>query len=869
MAIDPQLANQAELNTPTMDSVEQLKAQAKIQMAQTTAELDDDSTNSASIQPTIQLVNHDPHSSAGSNDNSSSTPGVTSSPSAPAVTRSLPPPHIAKAIPCRFYAIGACKYGEGCAFSHALAPSTGAVTLLPGMSNGTPTSPNPIDSTDGSPSAYNGPPSTGVFRPHPAQSYEQAAMRRYYGYCDSGPLSGPEQPHSPAPLPPPTSSASITTDGSLPAPDQQAYYPPPSHLPANYDGYYPPGPPPPDMSHGFPSAQQVNGFVPGTPMDVNSAGYYTFPAPMPPHNVYGLIPPHCPQAYYEPPQPVDGVFDGYPPINHSVSAGPEDPNISPPVSHSHPHPPPDAMYYPQYAPYPSHPVGDSLSCAPIGEYQPHHPPISSPDAGTYLPFTDAQKDGSQLAMGHVDGHASSGPSLQAPHESYSTGPGAVLPTNGNGPTLGEPTHTAHVPGQPRLTRGGHHGFSNSRRGQHNGRGGRPMRPRLSGPVGLHFGTYRAQSAGSSPNATSARPQGPPATAPLNASGTSSFPPLASSSPGDERGPRGPCSFFAENRCRFGDECLWAHVMPNGDDAREYRLNYVGPDLVSKDGTLGSEVGFGTKMTRKMDGFDSRAIPGYALWEKRYKEPHRKGAARERSVGGGERVGGKETGSASVDAPNSSRPSMRQKVDELVQQRREGNIPGTQFQSHRMNRGASGGPPRASQPYHSPNGPPHAQLKYLGAPSTRTQRVPSGEDFPALRPNPASAHNTGDKSLGNGLGLSGPDTKEALNDEDASSNSGGTEASASTNATSTKDSPGLVAPKPSMPVIEGGSFAHAAARGASAPAPVKQKPAVAMRPTIAQPLSAPAAPTASLSNGMEEAMKSLEIDSPACQLAASA
>ena len=42
-------------------------------------------------------------------------------------------------------------------------------------------------------------------------------------------------------------------------------------------------------------------------------------------------------------------------------------------------------------------------------------------------------------------------------------------------------------------------------------------------------------------------------------------------------PRPPCSFFEANRCRNGDACGFAHMLPDGTDARGLQQGLIGND----------------------------------------------------------------------------------------------------------------------------------------------------------------------------------------------------------------------------------------------------------------------------------------------------
>ncbi|EGG06595.1 uncharacterized protein MELLADRAFT_63203 [Melampsora larici-populina 98AG31] len=857
MAID--LASQIpQANDPGLDTIEQLKVQAKIQMDRTTAELDHSSQSPALDTPSIHPVDHSLNSVNVANDSQPSTSApvlnevldqtkaVTDTSlcfpisfnlidldrqlilsrsyfvasDAPALPRSLPPPHIAKNTPCRFFAIGSCKYGDACAFSHD--PSS--VAQLPASLNGT----NPIDS-----STYPELSPSGFFRPHPAQSYEEAAVHRYYGYCDSGPMPSNNQPIFNAPIPPPNSLASATTTTGLSATDPQGFHSQSAPLPADHENYHPSGPPSFGMPYGFsPGNPPPMDYAPGTPVNAHSNAYYSFPGSIPPQGVYGPMPPHGPSGYYEAPPMGDVPFNGYP-IPHPVPVVPE--NSSGPAPLPVPHSPQDPVYYPQQNPFPLPPSHDGLPCHPMGEYISHYLMVFKRDTDGFRPFMKTSKESNQPPLRPMEGYSPSTgpyPSHPAPHStnnSYIAGSGPPSALTNAGRST-EPTRLGPL---PRFQRNN----GNFRRG-HAGRGGgsRPLRPRLSPNTnGINPGPHRSQLHGPVPH--TAHPcSSSSASGPIRGANSLPVTPL------DERGPRGPCSFFAENRCRFGDECLWAHVMPNGDDAKEYRLNYVGPNAPSKDGVLGSEVGFGAKMIRKAECFDSRSIPGYALWEKKYKTGP--ASAKEKREGD-EQVGrNEEIGISPNESKSSSSDSIRQKVDDIVQQRREGNFPGHQFPPHKNNRAF----PAPSRPSH---------LKFVTAPSHRTQRVPNGEDFPALLRSKTSTPTTNEKPVG-------PDCKveRRSNDDETSSNSGagGSEVSNSTNATSTKDSPGLNVRK--VPVIGGASFALAAARGASInikPTPPKSK---------STPVPAKVVEVISTTS-VEEGIKSLEIDSSARELSASA
>lgn len=806
MAID--LASQIpESNDSSLDTIEQLKVQAKIQMDRTTAELDQSGQSPALDSSSIHPVDHTLNSVNVANDSQQSTScqvlnevpdqdkAVTNTTSdAPALPRSLPPPHIAKNTPCRFFAIGSCKYGDACAFSHDPA----SVANLPATLNGT----NPIDS-----STYPELSPSGFFRPHPAQSYEEAAVHRYYGYCDSGPMPPNSQPVFNAPIPPPNSLASATTTTGIPATEPQGYHPQSAPLSADHESFHPSGPPPFGMPYGFsPGNPPPMEYASGTPVDAHPNGYYPFPGSIPPQGVYGPMPPHGPSGYYEAPPMGDVPFNGYP-ITHPAPLGPENSSGSAPLPASHSAQ--DPVYYPQQNPFPLPPSHEGMPCHPMESNQ---PPLRSMDG--YSPST---------------GHYPSHPAPHPANNSYIAGSGPPPVLNNPGRST-EPTRLGPL---PRFQRNN----GNFRRG-HAGRGGggRPLRPRLSpNNNGINPGPHRSQLHGPAPH--SAHPRSSSSTSgPIRSATSLPVTPL------DERGPRGPCSFFAENRCRFGDECLWAHVMPNGDDAKEYRLNYVGPDAPSKDGILGSEVGFGAKMIRKAEGFDSRAIPGYALWEKKYKTGP---AAIKEKREGDEQVGSNEAvGMAINESKSSSSDSIRQKVDDIVQQRREGNIPGHQFPPHRTNRAF----PAPSRPSH---------LKFVTAPTHRTQRVPNGEDFPALLRSKTLNPTPNEKQVGQDCKV-----ERKSNDDETSSNSGGggSEVSNSTNATSTKDSPGLNVRK--VPVIGGASFALAAARGASinTKQPQQKSKSVPVPAKVVEVIS-PAS--------VEEGIKSLEIDSSAREVSASA
>ncbi|KAH9809242.1 hypothetical protein DFH28DRAFT_1086605 [Melampsora americana] len=785
MAID--LTSQIpQSNNPSLDTIEQLKVQAKIQMDCTTGEVNRSSQSLALDSTTIHPADHTSNSVNIAND-SYQSPVLNEVPDqdkavtntslccslmfhwillqhasdTPALPRSLPPPHIAKNTPCRLFAIGSCTYGNACTFSH----EPFSVVNLPATSNG------PIDTL-----TYPDLSTFGFFCPHPAQSYKEAALQRYYGYCDSGPWPPNNQPVFNAPIPPPNSLASANTTTGLPATESQGYHSQSTPLPADHDNYHPSGLPSFGMPYGFsPENPPPMDYAPGTPVDAHPNSYYPFPGSIPPQGVYGPMRPHGPSAYYKVPPMGDVSFNGYP-ITHLDPVGPKNSSgsVSLPVSHSAQ----DPVYYPQQTPFPLPPSHDGSQCHPMGEYLSHYQIRQSPPL--------RPMDGYSPSTGHY-------PSHPAPNSTKSTyiagsGPPAVLNDPGRST---EPTRLGPLPCFQRNN-------SNFRRG-HAGRGGggRTFCPSLSpNNNGINPGPHQSQPHGPIPHSAKLRSSS-------STSGPIQGPTSLPVTPLDKRGPRGPCSFFAENQY----------------------------------GLLGSEVGFGAKMICKTEGFNSRAIPRYALWEKRYKLGPASG--KEKREGDEQPGSNEEVGMAVNESKLSSSDLIRQKFDNIGQQKREGNSPGHQFPLSKNYRGLS----EPSQPSH---------LKFVTASAYCPQQVPNGEDFPALSRSKTLTSTTHEKPVG-------PDGKVERNDDEPSSKSGagGSEVSNLTNATSTKNSPGLKVRK--VPVIGGASFALAAARGAC----MNTKPPLSQKPKLVPAKVVDAISTASV----EEGIKSLEINTSAQEVSA--
>lgn len=75
--------------------------------------------------------------------------------------------------------------------------------------------------------------------------------------------------------------------------------------------------------------------------------------------------------------------------------------------------------------------------------------------------------------------------------------------------------------------------------------------------------------------------------------------------GRGRHERGPCIFFARNACRYGSECLFAHILPDGKDARRPPSS-GGPSLSSTSGARqsGQDTNASTGLSKDATKFNS-------------------------------------------------------------------------------------------------------------------------------------------------------------------------------------------------------------------------------------------------------------------------
>jgi hypothetical protein len=262
--------------------------------------------------------------------------------------------------------------------------------------------------------------------------------------------------------------------------------------------------------------------------------------------------------------------------------------------------------------------------------------------------------------------------------------------------------------------------------------------------------------------------------------------------GGQRGTRPPCSFFAENRCRYGDECSFRHQMPDGSDARLLQQGLIG-----------------------VDGLTARDVP--------YKPARR--------------------------PSNEPRGRIGMRRDDEARERVERLIDSTRSASHPKSRPSTG--PAQQQPGRvSPNSRPafavaaHLQQSAAYA-ASRSQRIPAGEaDFPALPVQATSPTVGSTKAASSGdeaetVKATVPIVESPAEEEKATA---AVETSApaavvndSAETTTTKAEPAEASPEESKrraspsPARLVSSFASAAARGAAAPAPAPRKSAVAPQP----------------------------------------
>lgn len=582
------------------------------------------------------------------------------------------PPRGRKAVPCRFYHEGRCRYasegrGDDCAYSHILPWDEATMGAL--VKAGTNGNQNPNRSPAGGPSpGPNGQqngfvPSGG---PSPVGNGFPPQVNGYPGAQPNG--QGPQQQ-----IP----NGYYHPNG---AQDWQMYPQP------TYGAPQPPQQRPPSQTNGVasssePSPPPSSGPTPSQHTQPQPNGYEHFYAPSyggfpgAPANGYGMPPPpmaqfgSAPYGYYAPPLPGNPMYGGVPPP--AQSQGPNG-----------------------YSFQPQQPNGDgsapngfggandfSTSAAPQGQGQAspddqqaeRENQVGPPPVHPYHPYAPypIEPPAMQMPMDPavVEAHFSKGGherTASLPHQAQAMYASGGLPL---GPMRG-----ARLPQNPFAGRGGRGGIFPS--GGRGGRGG--ARPRYSTHDGSRLTTQNGTEV--------ERP----------------------------KGPRGPCSFFDLNACAFQDACLYAHVMPNGDDAREYKQGYAGPNG-PVDPSIGLPVGPGRggRMPKRQD-FDPRAVAGYSIWYERMRAKERK--EREAEAAAAAALAATQQGGYPGSGEDQS--EIRQRLDEMVQQRRDGTIPPGGPRG-----GRTGGPPSRG-----------ASATGLGRGVSPSQRVPSGDDFPALEPN---------------------------------------------------------------------------------------------------------------------------------------
>lgn len=206
----------------------------------------------------------------------------------------------------------------------------------------------------------------------------------------------------------------------------------------------------------------------------------------------------------------------------------------------------------------------------------------------------------------------------------------------------------------------------------------------------------------------------------------------------ERTPRPPCSYFEANRCQFGDECSFVHLLPDGKDAR-----HLAQGLIGQDGRISNPEERG-------------GIPPI------YKGPKGMGYNGNGFIGGQQRGGGmngyavkpKRFEDGTPQIPVGQRPDFDQEVSSQAQHAQASPFPRAFHDPHQMINGAGAplsnfgngsaapslvaainGLTRRIPPVNSAanalNGATGPTAATPAALPQQSQRVPSGDDFPAL------------------------------------------------------------------------------------------------------------------------------------------
>ncbi|CAO1615602.1 unnamed protein product [Parajaminaea phylloscopi] len=224
--------------------------------------------------------------------------------------------------------------------------------------------------------------------------------------------------------------------------------------------------------------------------------------------------------------------------------------------------------------------------------------------------------------------------------------------------------------------------------------------------------------------------------------------------------RGPCTFFARNACRYGSECLFAHVLPDGTDARR----------------LGASSGAGSSSGSRQSGPDGQGAADGAKDPSKFNNVPRQPASMQLGPKAKRDAGLPPTPSADVTAPAAAQAanngSLAQGKDAGKKDAKpvaNGVVPSKPSATAAAAAAAAGNSPEV-QPAETANGQsstgpsqqqPTQPTQHAGPPARRgqgargnanaqpatskkvaaQQRVPSGADFPALPGSPNVSNGT--------------------------------------------------------------------------------------------------------------------------------
>lgn len=300
--------------------------------------------------------------------------------------------------------------------------------------------------------------------------------------------------------------------------------------------------------------------------------------------------------YYAPPMPNGDVqsenggyaqFAQFSPQHHHQQ---QQQQSGPGAGHFYPYPPP-------FGPYPTGPYQQG---PPVPPFYSVPPPPMSPDSQAQHQQQQHQHQHQQIAEGEQQGEASEA-NVEAPQAAQTEGAEAGAPAdgeavsssdafaanpytsyapqsfgiNGDGiyqPTSSDPTSpTAQAFLDVRGYPGGEHSMQNYFQPAPAGAQGATGAANSGGPSRgprTSFSSNGRMPNGARNSLSASQRNGRPRH--MSANGTTE--------PRMHTGPRPPCSFFEVNRCKNGDQCSFPHILPDGTDAR-----FLGKGIIGVDG----------------------------------------------------------------------------------------------------------------------------------------------------------------------------------------------------------------------------------------------------------------------------------------------